>query len=100
MRSWPRDLPRRDSAWERAQICEWRGGDRYAGRLKRSDCVVVGGDASSIEGSAAPCDEEETKQVVHVEKLNVGLDLLECWLKNQNSDQVSARRAEPRIFSN
>ncbi|MER9950378.1 hypothetical protein [Mesorhizobium sp. M0047] len=66
-----------------------------AGTLKRFDNVVVG-DAASIEGLAAPYDEEETKEVVHVERLDAGLDLFEFW---QNSDQVSTRRAEPRIFS-
>ncbi|MBA4613887.1 hypothetical protein H1W37_19690 [Stappia taiwanensis] len=66
--------------------------------LKRFEYVVVG-DASSVEGLAAPYDEEETKQVVHVENLDDGLDLFEFWQTNQNSDQVSSRRPEPRIFS-
>lgn len=68
------------------------------GTLKGFDYVVVG-DASTVEGLAAPYDEEETKQVVHVEKLDAGLDLFDFWLKNQNSDQVSTRRPEPRLFS-
>ncbi|GAA5628241.1 hypothetical protein Brsp05_03537 [Brucella sp. NBRC 12953] len=65
--------------------------------LKRFDYVVVG-DASIIEGLAAPYDEEETNQVVHIEKLDAGFDLFEFWLKNQNSDQVTSRHPEPRIF--
>lgn len=64
---------------------------------KRFDYVVVG-DAASVEGLAAPYDEEETKQVAHVEKLDAGLDLFDFWLQNQNSDQVSSRQPEPRIF--
>lgn len=66
--------------------------------LKRFDYVVVG-DASSVEGLAAPYDEEETDQVVHVERLDAGLDLFEFWLEHQNSDQVTSRDPEPRIFS-
>ncbi|WP_180901479.1 hypothetical protein [Martelella soudanensis] len=44
--------------------------------MKRFDYLVVG-DASSIDGLAAPYDEEETDQVVHVERLDAGLDLFE-----------------------
>ncbi|WP_152967618.1 hypothetical protein [Pannonibacter phragmitetus] len=66
--------------------------------LKRFDYLVVG-DASRIEGLAAPYDEEETDQVVHVERLDAGLDLFQFWLEHQNSDQVTNRNPEPRIFS-
>ena len=66
--------------------------------LKRFDYVVVG-DASIIEGLAAPYDEEETNQVVHIEKPDASFDLFEFWLKNQNSDQVTSRQPEPRVFS-
>jgi hypothetical protein len=66
--------------------------------MKRFDYLVVG-DASSIDGLAAPYDEEDTDQVVHLEKLNAGLDLFEFWLEHQNSDQVSSRNPEPRILS-
>jgi hypothetical protein len=65
--------------------------------LKRFEYVVVG-DASTVEGLAAPYDEEETKEIVHVEKLDVGLDLFDFWLANQNSDQTSIRRPETRTF--
>lgn len=68
------------------------------GALKRFDYVVVG-DASRVEGLAAPYNEEETKEVVHVEKLDAGIDLFDFWQANKNSDQVSNRRPEPRIFS-
>jgi hypothetical protein len=52
-----------------------------------------------MDGLAAPYDEEETREVVHVEKLNVGVDLFEFWQANQNSNQVSDRMPEPRTFS-
>lgn len=66
--------------------------------LKRFDYVVVG-DASTLDGLAAPYDEEETSEVVHVEKLDVSVDLFDFWQSNQNSDQISDRIPEPRIFS-
>lgn len=68
------------------------------GSLKRFEYVVVG-DASTLDGLAAPYDEEETKEVVHVEKLDAGLDLFDFWQANQNSDQVSDRNPEVRLFS-
>jgi hypothetical protein len=79
---------------------EYAGGTANIDRgvLKRFDYVVVG-DASSIKGLAAPYDEENTREVVHVEKLDAGLDLFDFWIANQNSDQTSTRRPEPRIFS-
>ncbi|TVV74751.1 hypothetical protein [Sphingomonas solaris] len=68
------------------------------GSLKRFDYVVVG-DASTLNGLAAPYDEEETREVVHIERLDVGLDLFDFWQANQNSDQVSNRSPEQRMFS-
>lgn len=66
--------------------------------LKRFDYVVIG-DASTLDGLSAPYDEEETREVVHIEKLNAGVDLFDFWQENQNSDQISDRTPEPRIFS-
>lgn len=66
--------------------------------LRRFDYVVIG-DASTLDGLSAPYDEEETREVVHIEKLNAGVDLFDFWQANQNSDQVSDRIPEPRIFS-
>lgn len=66
--------------------------------LKRFEFVVIG-DASTLDGLSAPYDEEETREVVHIEKLNAGVDLFDFWQANQNSDQVSDRMPEPRIFS-
>lgn len=65
--------------------------------LKRFDYVVVGYTAT-ITGLAAPYDEEETKEVLHVETFDRGVDLFEFWQANRNSEQVSSRRPEPRRF--
>ena len=35
---------------------------------------------------------------MHVETLDRSVDLFEFWQANQNSDQVSSRRPEPRHF--
>ncbi|MDH7638099.1 hypothetical protein [Sphingomonas oryzagri] len=68
------------------------------GSLKRFSYVVVG-DAATLAGLAAPYDEEETREVVHVETLDAGLDLFDFWQARQNSDQVSDRTPEPRFLS-
>ena len=65
--------------------------------LKRFDYVVVG-DAATSTGLGAPYDEEETREVMHVETLDRSVDLFEFWQANRNSDQVSSRRPEPRRF--
>jgi len=67
-----------------------------AGALKRFDYLIVG-DASSLDGLAAPYDEEETREVVHIEKLT-DCDLFDFWLAHPNSDQFSSHRPEPRGF--
>ena len=68
-----------------------------AASRKRFDYVVVG-EASTVTGLAAPYDEEDTVEVMHVERLDAGLDLFGFWKANQNSDQVSSRDPEPRRF--
>lgn len=62
---------------------------------KRFAYVVVG-DASTVDGLAAPYAEEETRQIVHLEQLGAGTDLFEFWLKHRNTDQVTGRTFEPR----
>jgi hypothetical protein len=68
------------------------------GTLKRFEYIVVG-DAAKLEGLSAPYDEEETSDVVHVEKLSPGVDLFDFWQANANSDQLSDRTPEVRMFS-
>lgn len=63
--------------------------------LKRFD-YVVRGDASTVEGLAAPYDEEETQQITHLEKLDSATDFFKFWLEHQNSDQTSGRVFEER----
>jgi len=63
--------------------------------LKRFDYVVLG-DAGTLDGLAAPYNEEETKQVAHLEKLDSRTDFFKFWWDNQNTDQVTDRVFEER----
>jgi len=63
--------------------------------LKHFDYVVLG-DAASLEGLAAPYEEEETQSVTHLEKLHHNLDFFQFWWDHQNTDQVAGRTFEPR----
>jgi hypothetical protein len=62
---------------------------------KSFDYVIIG-DASALDGLSAPFNEEETRQITHVERLDATTDLFEFWLAHQNSDQVSGRRIDAR----
>jgi hypothetical protein len=67
-------------------------------RPKEFDYVVLG-DASTIAGLAAPYEEEDTRGVAHLERLDGGQDLFEFWRSNANSDQVAGRAPEPRVLA-
>jgi hypothetical protein len=58
--------------------------------IKRFDYVILG-DAGTLDGLAAPYNEEETKQVAHLEKLDSATDFFKLWWDNQNTDQVTGR---------
>lgn len=64
--------------------------------LKSFDYLVCGNANSSL-GLVAPYDEEETDEVVHLERLEK-IDLFEFWQQNSNSDQMSSRNPEPRVL--
>lgn len=55
---------------------------------------AVVGDASTIEGLAAPYDEEHTHNVFKIECLNESQDIIGFWVTNGNSDQFSAKVIE------
>jgi hypothetical protein len=68
--------------------------------IKTFDYVVLG-DAGTKDGLAAPYNEEETKQIAHLERLNATTDFFGFWWDHRNSDQVTghtfeARTLEPR----
>lgn len=63
---------------------------------KAFDTVILG-DASTVEGLAAPYDEEDTRQVAHLEPL-LDQDVFTFWLGHQNRDLVTGRAFEPRCL--
>ena len=63
--------------------------------IKRFDYVILG-DAGTLDGLAAAYNEEETKQVAHLEKLNGVTDFFKFWWDNQNTDQVTGRSFEAK----
>jgi hypothetical protein len=63
--------------------------------LKRFDYLVLG-DAAEVEGLAAPFDEEETGQIMHLERLALGEDIFSFWWDHRNSDLVTGRAFESR----
>ena len=63
---------------------------------KTFDTVILG-DASTVEGLAAPYDEEDTRQVAHIEPL-IDRDVFSFWLEHQNRDLVTGRAFELRRF--
>jgi hypothetical protein len=62
--------------------------------LKTFDYLVLG-DASSVEGLAAPYDEEETRDVAHLERLGEQ-SAFDYWQANANQDLITGRVFEPR----
>lgn len=63
--------------------------------IAKSFSYIVVGEAAEFAGLAAPYDEEETKQIMHLEQL-IENDPFEFWLDHANSDQMTARQFEPR----
>lgn len=66
--------------------------------LKFFQYIVVG-NASELAGLAAPYDEEETKQIMHLEALANSIDFFDFWRNNANSDQTGNRTAEVRLLN-
>lgn len=65
--------------------------------LKSFEYIVMG-DAGSTAGLAAPYDEEETLQVMHLEQLEDGNDLFEFWRKHANKNQMNRPDLERRTL--
>ena len=60
---------------------------------------IVMGNASELPGLAAPYDEEETRQIMHLEALANSIDFFDFWRNNANSDQIGNRTAEVRLLN-
>jgi hypothetical protein len=65
--------------------------------LKRFTYIVLG-DAADVQGLAAPYDEEETEQIMHLEVLE-DCDPFAFWIQHANTDQMTGRKFESKEFN-
>ncbi|WP_259473350.1 YecA family protein [Clostridium estertheticum] len=65
--------------------------------FKKSDYVVLG-DATTLNGLAAPYDEENTKHIFKIEKLSDTTTILDFWFDNRNMDHFSSRSINLQEF--
>ncbi len=65
--------------------------------LKGFDYIVVG-DCSSLDGLAAPYDEENTTHVLKIERVNDGRSFVTFWFSNGNTDLFSGKNPEMQQF--
>lgn len=59
---------------------------------------VVVGDARSVEGLAAPYDEENTTYILKIERPESGSNILQFWFRFGNQDLYSGKRPELQQF--
>jgi hypothetical protein len=71
--------------------------DYAAVQTKRFDYVVVG-DATTVEGLAAPYDEEDTRFLLKIERPATGTNMLEFWFGHENQDLYSDKRVETQTL--
>jgi hypothetical protein len=67
----------------------------HPANAKRFDYVVLG-DAGTMNGLIAPYEEEETKEIAHLERLNIRMDLFTFWFEQRNTGQMTGRVVEVR----
>lgn len=65
--------------------------------LKRFEYVVVG-DCTTLEGLAAPYDEEDTTHLLKIERIQPGTTMLDFWFSCGNTDLYSGKKFELQEF--
>lgn len=65
--------------------------------LKSFDYVVVG-DCRSLEGLAAPYDEEDTTHILKIERAPAGSTVLDYWFAHGNTDLFTGKSIELQEF--
>ncbi len=65
---------------------------------ERPFTYIVLGDPSHVTGLAAPYDEAETDDVMHLEQLDAAGDPFTLWRAHANSDLMTGRHFEKRNF--
>ena len=67
------------------------------GDARAFDYLVLG-NAATLDGLAAPYDEEDTKEITLLERLT-GQDVFEFWMAHQNEDLISGRSFEAKVVA-
>jgi hypothetical protein len=57
---------------------------------------LIEGDAARLDGLEAPYVEEDTQQIIHLERLAADDDPFAFWSRERNTDQIQGRGFEPR----
>ena len=65
--------------------------------LKSFDYIVVG-DCTTLEGLAAPYDEEDTTHTMKIERMPTGTNMLSFWFENANTDLFTGKNVEMQEF--
>lgn len=65
--------------------------------LKRFEYVVIG-DGREVEGLVAPFDEENTKNILKIQKPRLDSNILEFWFDERNQDLFSDKTVELQTF--
>lgn len=73
------------------QFCE------YEDIVKKNEYVIVG-DARYLEGVVAPFDEENTRHILKIERLNSEDNILDFWFNNSNMDHFDSKSVELQKF--
>jgi hypothetical protein len=67
-------------------------------QLERTGYIVVG-DATTLDGLAAPYDEEDTQFIMKHEDVPVGSNVFRSWFDHPNADHFSGRRTMAQEFA-
>ncbi|MAX23843.1 MAG: hypothetical protein CMJ19_04990 [Phycisphaeraceae bacterium] len=65
--------------------------------LKAFEYGVVG-DCTTLEGLAAPYDEEDTTDIMKVERMDAGMSILNFWFDHGNQDLFSKKQVDLQEF--
>ena len=65
--------------------------------LKVFDYIVVG-DCSTLDGLAAPYDEEDTTHMMKIDHMTGGRSILNYWFENANQDLYAGKQVEMQEF--
>jgi len=69
-------------------------GDHLEPRYPKKFDYVIVGNATKIDGLAAPYDEEDTNDILKIECISSDADIISFWFDNANSDQFSVKSVE------